>query len=254
VSVQDRYELSRMTIDMLRAHAADLMIEGYDEMSREVLVEAIVARVTQMSPAPGSISWIDRRLLRRVEQAEEGKEPTEVYIDRGLPLPESYPGTRLRVLVRDPGTIFVYWEAEEITGEGWELAAWSTEGELLASFRSLVGRSGSGYLLCESSRVVRVTLSPVAGGEVREVRLGAAVALGAAQEPAVLEERWVDFRDMSSVAEAPAPGRAPMPGDAVLYPEGHHGPGGGPSSWSRPGQPSSWSAGLPSSDLPYRRR
>jgi hypothetical protein len=37
-------------------------------------------------------------------------EPKEVYIDRGLPLPQTYGEDRITALVKDPNWIFAYWE------------------------------------------------------------------------------------------------------------------------------------------------
>ena len=44
-----------------------------------------------------------------------GGEPSaeDLFIDRGEPVPDAYPGERMRALIRDPGSLYVYWESEQ---------------------------------------------------------------------------------------------------------------------------------------------
>lgn len=140
-------------------------------------------------------------------------EPDSVFIDRGAILPEFVPGTCLFALVRDPGTIFVYWNADFESPDGWILTAYDGAGNVLQSFTTPVRRNGRGYFRVPAARVARVALSNVRGSGQSafhlESRIKIAEQVGIAQPAPAYDERWVDIQKHSVVYEAPAPGRAP---------------------------------------------
>ncbi|MDX9721622.1 MAG: hypothetical protein RBU37_12805 [Myxococcota bacterium] len=256
----DRYELSQLTLDALRDYAELLGIDGYEELDQDGLISAIVSYATSNMPLPSSATWTRRRASRRTEPEPapvaapiELREPTDVFIDRGLPIPESYPGTRLRLLVRDPLTLFVYWETRRESEEGWEIRALGADGELLLTFRSPLKRSGSGYLHFPPERVARLLLLPVQGGQALEPEIDADLSEVRVEPPTEMVERWVDWRDTARIVAPPeyvAPSHL-FPSAAALRQAaeyetsqgrtwGHH-PASldvPPSSWSLP---SSWS-------------
>lgn len=140
-------------------------------------------------------------------------EPDSIFIDHGAILPEYVPGTCLYALVRDPGTLFVYWNATFESDNGWLLTAYDHAGNELQSFTTPARRNGRGYFRVPTARVARVTLSIVnaqGGSEVKlESRIRIAQQLGIAQPRPAYDERWVDFQKHEVIYEAPAPGRAP---------------------------------------------
>ena len=144
---------------------------------------------------------------------EELREPDSIFIDRGAILPEYIPGTCLYALIRDPGTLFVYWNTTFESPNGWILTAYDASGNVLQSFTSPMRRSGRGYFRDPTARVSRVTLSLIdesGHSEVRlESRIRIAQQLGIAQLAIDHGERWVDFNHHQVVYEAPAQGRAP---------------------------------------------
>ena len=144
---------------------------------------------------------------------EELREPDSIFIDRGAILPEYIPGTCLYALIRDPGTLFVYWNTTFESPNGWVLTAYDASGNVLQSFTSPMRRSGRGYFRVPTARVSRVTLSLIdesGHSEVRlESRIRIAQQLGIAQLAIDHGERWVDFNHHQVVYEAPAQGRAP---------------------------------------------
>lgn len=140
-------------------------------------------------------------------------EPDSIFIDHGAILPEFVPGTCLYALVRDPGTLFVYWNATFESRNGWILTAYDAFGQELQSFRTPARRNGRGYFRIPTVRVARVTLASVndeGNSEVRlESKIRIAEQLGIVQPPPAFDERWVDVLNHEVVYEAPAPGRAP---------------------------------------------
>ncbi len=140
-------------------------------------------------------------------------EPSSIFIDHGAILPEYVPGTCLYALVRDPGTLFVYWNATFESNNGWLLTAYDAAGNELQSFTTPARRNGRGYFRIPTARVARVTLSVVTGygnSEVKlESRIKIAQQLGIVQPAPKFDERWVDVQNHEVVYEAPAPGRAP---------------------------------------------
>ena len=173
-----------------------------------------------------------------VEETEEAEavepppvEPDSVYIDRGAILPEYVPGTCLYALVRDPGTLFVYWNATFESDHGWLLTAYDAAGNELQSFRTPARRNGRGYFRIPTARVARVTLSIVNAGGSSDVKLESRIRiaeqLGIAQPRPAYDERWVDFGSREVVYEAPAPGRAPAFGEVYQSMTGDGMTGGG---------------------------
>ena len=158
-------------------------------------------------------------------------EPDSVYIDRGAILPEYVPGTCLYALVRDPGTLFVYWNATFESDHGWLLTAYDAAGNELQSFRTPARRNGRGYFRIPTARVARVTLSIVNAGGSSDVKLESRIRiaeqLGIAQPRPAYDERWVDFGSREVVYEAPAPGRAPAFGEVYQSMTGDGMTGGG---------------------------
>lgn len=140
-------------------------------------------------------------------------EPDSIFIDHGAILPEYVPGTCLYALVRDPGTLFVYWNATFESKNGWLLTAYDASGRELQSFKTNARRNGRGYFRIPTVRVARVTLAIVNDSGNSEVRLESKIRiaeqLGIAQPPLDFDERWVDVLNHEVVYEAPAPGRAP---------------------------------------------
>lgn len=128
----------------------------------------------------------------------------EIYIDRGAALPERYPGTMFRALIRDPGTIFIYWDIAADAPLGWEICAWSTSGELLQAIRVPPG-SGRAYLYLAAALVSQVTLRALGPDEQHEF----AALLEQAQPAAIAAlpddvERW---------------GRVEASGHVTMHPE-----------------------------------
>ena len=140
-------------------------------------------------------------------------EPTSIFIDHGAILPEFVPGTCLYALVRDPGTLFVYWNATFESNNGWILTAYDAANNVLQSFHTPTRRNGRGYFRIPTAQVARVTLSIVDGGGASEVKLESKIRiaqqLGIAQPKPSVDERWVDIEKHEVIYEAPAPGRAP---------------------------------------------
>lgn len=77
-------------------------------------------------------------------------------------LPEAYPGNRLRAMVRDPGTVYVYWEQPTSGSEGWEVAALDPNGQVLDAFRTEEGGT-SGYLRVPHGALGQIQLRRVDG-------------------------------------------------------------------------------------------
>jgi hypothetical protein len=51
--------------------------------------------------------------LKSVEVKPKKAQPSEPFIDEGLPLPQSYPVDIIRALLQDPFRIFIYWKVRE---------------------------------------------------------------------------------------------------------------------------------------------
>jgi hypothetical protein len=95
----------------------------------------------------------------------------EIYIDRGQPLPDRYPGVRLQALIRDPGTIFVYWEPPEaLACDGWVLVAKDANDEVMQVLR-LPFEARQGYLYVAALEVATVSLYPAEGIEAHPMEV-----------------------------------------------------------------------------------
>jgi len=170
----------------------------------------------------------------------EVREPNSVYIDRGAVLPEYIPGTCLYALVRDPETLFVYWNSSFESENGWLLTAYDAEGQVLDSFWTPARRNGRGYFRLPTLSVSKVSLSLMHGDGALEFKLESRVRLGE-QSRHRLSEKWVDVRTGNVVSEAPAPGHAPeysqsfsevAPGGGGAFGVAAQlGAAGAPSSW-----------------------
>lgn len=158
----------------------------------------------------------DKADAKEAKKAEEPVpvEPDSIFIDHGAILPEYVPGTCLYALVRDPGTLFVYWNAKFESANGWLLTAYDHSGNILQSFTTPARRNGRGYFRIPTARVARVTLSLITSSGTSEVKLESKIRiaeqLGIAQPRPAFDERWVDVQNHEVVYEAPAPGRAPQ--------------------------------------------
>ncbi len=140
--------------------------------------------------------------------AEPIYEPTSVFIDHGAILPEFLPGTHLFALIRDPGTLYTYWNSEIESANGWRVTAFDAQGNVLQSFVTTHKRGGRGYFHVETARVARVRLEMVGYAGQSEMVLESTIKI-LEQSHHRVEEKWVDFQDQTVVYEAPAPGQAP---------------------------------------------
>ena len=156
-------------------------------------------------------------------------EPSEadVYIDRGEAIPESYPGERMRVLVRDPGSLYVYWEAEGGDPRGWEVSA-EREDEVLHGFHATSPTVG-GYLNAPAADVQRVTVRGPAPHRsspsftarlIEEARPAAAAAASpmSSTGAGAHEERWTSFQppEERPATTAAFPVSSPVPPSVSL--------------------------------------
>lgn len=181
--------------------------------------------------------------LAKLEQSKQAQnqEPDTIFIDKGMLIPSHVPGTRLRVLVRDPGTTFVYWDSEHESAEGWYITAYDRAGNVLDSFFSGAKRAGSGYFHVSSLAIARVSLAVIRGGQIAETKLQSDVSLRDQIKTLQSGEKWIDVHDHKIVHEAPAPGRAPeveagsLPKDDVIA-----------NAMGLRASPSSWVFGAPS--------
>ena len=153
-----------------------------------------------------------------LKKAEEPApvEPGSVFIDHGAILPQYVPGTCLFALVRDPGTIFVYWNADIESDNGWLLTAYDYNDNILQQFSTPVKRNGRGYFRVPSSSVARVTLAKIQSNGAPEVKLESRVRIAeqlGLTQPRQYDERWINVSNGAVVYEAPAPGYAPQAPD-----------------------------------------
>lgn len=112
-------------------------------------------------PAPAG-----QEVVPETTHADEEPAEGEIYIDRGFPLPERYIGARMRVMVRDPGTLYVYWEIpENIDTEAWEVSAMDRADSPLDSFR-VRKDANCGYLRVRPEQVGMVLLRAVQNNAV----------------------------------------------------------------------------------------
>lgn len=156
------------------------------------------------------IKKVAKKAAKEEKKAEEAPvyEPTSVFIDRGAILPEFLPGTHLFALIRDPGTLYTYWNSEIESPNGWRVTAFDAAGNVLQSFQTTHRRGGRGYFHVETARVSRVTLEMVKEdgqiGLILESKIK--IVEQSRHRPG---EKWVDFQDQHVVYEAPSMGHAP---------------------------------------------
>ena len=139
---------------------------------------------------------------------EDPKEPDSIFIDHGAILPEFLPGTHLFALIRDPGTLYVYWNSEIESQNGWRLTAYDANGNVLQSFTTSHRRSGRGYFHVTSVLVSRVTLEKVELNGQTGMVLESTIKI-LEQSHNRFDEKWIDVQDRHVVYEAPAKGEAP---------------------------------------------
>jgi hypothetical protein len=146
----------------------------------------------------------------------------EIYIDRGQALPDHYPGLRLQVLVRDPGTIFVYWEPPDaITCDGWVLVARDADDQVLQTLR-VPFAVRQGYLYVAALEVVTVSLYPAEAIDIDADHALLRVKVGDAAEPLMIVQApaadwtgaWSQGMDRWAVLSPPLP--SPEEGAALV--------------------------------------
>lgn len=199
---------------------------------------------------------------------EELREPGSVFIDHGAILPEFIPGTHLFALIRDPGTLYVYWNSEVESAHGWRLTAFDAHGNTLQSFTTTHRRNGRGYFHIPTMLVSRVTLEMVQRDGTPGMTLESTIKIRE-QSNHKPEERWVDVQNNEVVFEAPSVGQAPeyapaleahraqlnavsapAPQTAMVSRPADMMPSFAPSSWFRPfGAPGSSDIFMGSSDI-----
>lgn len=143
---------------------------------------------------------------------------------------DGYPGGRLRAMVRDPGTVYVYWEpSKETEAEGFEVKAVDSDEQVLDSFRT-DERGRSGYIRVTPGAQGRVQLRPIRNGEVGRPIAAAWFSMSTGAPSDDRTERWVDVRPDQQVKE---PARPPRAGAAWQIPSPSG--AGAPSSSAGPG-------------------
>jgi hypothetical protein len=194
----------------------------------EVVAEAVAGEPLALEPAEEEaeepVSFDDEDTEVAPELAEEPgpqpvpvpEEPGSVFIDRGPPLPDLYPGRRVRVMVRDPGTLFAYWESDDAV-EAWEVTAW--RGDVVLHRFHTAAHVRNGYLRVPPGTRGRVTLAPVRAGRAAEPVASITFRTPGDEAEAEGESRWVrvdhevfEARRAEIVARASAgdpPERAP---------------------------------------------
>ena len=168
-----RMSLSEMKVRQLRRLATELRIRGRWRMRKQQLADAISARQEEEALRAAALAEpVGASLAPHVgdtSAAQPGVQPPavpvepsedEVFIDRGRALPATYGAARLRVMTRDPDTLFVYWELPDEPPEGgWEVAALDADSVLMATAR-LGAEETRCYLNLPADEVQRVLLRP----------------------------------------------------------------------------------------------
>lgn len=112
-------------------------------------------------------------------------------MDPAVEVPSAYPGTRLRAMVRDPGTVYVYWEQDTQGSQGWEVAALDAEGNILDSFTT--DRTGSsGYLKVPHGALGQVQLRRVLADGAMASVASTWLAAPRSTRSADVTQRWVE--------------------------------------------------------------
>ena len=206
----DKSTLRDKTVKELKGLAQELGVTGVSRLRKAGLVEAILAaapKETGAAPATGQAATVAQasEAAAAPPPDEPPEEPAEVFIDRGAVLPESYPGTRLRAMVRDPGTLYVYWEVDDAGQiDGWEVRALDPLGRTLAEFSTgPLGRDG--YLQPAAASIGRIEVRPCRGGRPGEPLASVEFGMPTAGASSDTTERWVDARLQPAPAPAPGP-------------------------------------------------
>lgn len=184
-------------------------------------VEAVLVDVTPVEVAPAVVTPVE------VEPADVTPSDDAVPDPEGEPAgaaeePEApaaaqsepeggdgYPGGRLRAMVRDPGTVYVYWEPSKDTeAEGFEVKAVDADEQVLDSFRT-DERGRSGYIRVTPGAQGRVQLRPIRDGEAGRPIAAAWFSMSTGAPSDDQTERWVAVRPEQQVKE---PARPPRPG------------------------------------------
>jgi hypothetical protein len=187
---------------------------------------------TPNRPGPGT-PWPDAA-------PREARE-SDVYIDRGPALPEACAVGRFRVLVRDPETLFVYWDLPDdrvpASGgrapihDGWDLVIIDPEGRVLQSFQTPPA-SRCGYVQVPAATRCRVLIRAILNGSIgaplaelelgtpsespserREVAWAELVLPANEQDPRTLRlkgEMLASTRGPTYRAEVPVPHTSPL--------------------------------------------
>lgn len=196
-----------------------------DKDDKIVASDDSVAKKTEKTIKKDKTSDDETETIKTTDPKDDEKsvkdvpvEPDSIFIDRGAVLPEYVPGTCLYVLVRDPGTLFVYWNAAFESHHGWLLSAYDANGNLMQSFTTPAPRNGRGYFRLPTSRVARVTLSVIHQSGENEVKLESHIRIAeqlhiAQPRP---DERWVDVQKREVIYEAPSKGSAPHYEEALV--------------------------------------
>jgi hypothetical protein len=165
----------------------------------------------------------------------------EVYIDRGQPLPDRYPGLRLQAMVRDPGTIFVYWEPpDDLACDGWVVVARDAEDQTLNTLR-VPFDVRQGYLHVAALEVVTISLYPAEGTDADGAALMSARLDDLAASPIIVVQAptadwtgaWSNAMDRWAVLRPPLPD----PGDEPPLVVSVEPPLEASAEWDDPAQP-----------------
>lgn len=117
-------------------------------------------------------------MTRPIDPETLASEPTPAPPDPGPPLPELPPQPRLRAMVRDPGTTYVYWD-DPARAAGWTVEALGRDGRTLGSTQAA---DRSAWLEAPAAEVDRVTLRAQDGA--RAATRSAALPWSDGAEPA----------------------------------------------------------------------
>lgn len=98
-------------------------------------------------------------MTRATDPETLDSEPTPAPADPGPPLPDLPTQPRLRTMVRDPGTTFVYWD-DPAHAAGWTVEAQGRDGAPLGSTHTT---ERSAYVEAPAGEVDRVTLRAADG-------------------------------------------------------------------------------------------
>ncbi len=156
------------------------------------------------------------------------------YIDRGPTLPERYENTRIRAMIRDPQSVYVYWNTPEPPNTPWKIEARDEGGEIVHTFQ-VPPKYQSGYVRAEVSQIRMIAAHiqpparpwfPVAAIDLktppRRLHMEQAEAPASTRLDAVstqAPESWVRWNaEYAEAHPAPTPAFYDAPTTAVAYP------------------------------------